>query len=249
MQVNCPRCGRRLAAADINFDALAARCADCGEAFSIERGMNDRLQAIERVLSRPAGALAIVDISKNRLAVRVPSGGGFLRALEWTAFGCFYLCIVVWWTQNALADSQNPLAWNAILILLGIALFALGLVPFATALWALCGMHVLEIDPHRARLETCCRIFRRNLYRSTREISSADVQSARLRQGVPFELAITFGRLDRDDDAPGVEIVHSRGLFVFPVATEEEGAWLARTLNEYLERNRPGHVSGESRPT
>jgi hypothetical protein len=218
------------------------------EAFSIEREMNDRLQAIERVLSRPAGALSFVDSSESGFAVRVPSGGGFFRALEWTAFGCFYLCVVIWWTQNALGDSQNPLAWNAILILLGVFLIALGLVPFATALWALFGMHVIEINPQRARLETCCRMFRCNLYRSTREISSADVQSVRLRQGVPFELAITFGRLDRDKDAPGIEIVHSQGSFVVPVATEEEGAWLARTINEFLERNRPGQASAEIEP-
>jgi hypothetical protein len=80
-------------------------------------------------------------------------------------------------------------------------------------------------------------------------MASADVQSARVRQGVPFELATVFGQKNRNVDAPGIEIVHSEGSFVVPVATVEEGAWLARTMNEFLERHRPGQISGEIKPT
>ncbi len=34
MQVYCPRCGKRIAASDINMETSIARCADCGEVFN-----------------------------------------------------------------------------------------------------------------------------------------------------------------------------------------------------------------------
>jgi hypothetical protein len=250
MQVYCLRCGKSLAPAEIQLDERSAHCTSCGASFSIRSELNERIRTIERILLRPADALSTVEPQEGALSIRVPSGRRLLRAFEWTAFGSFYLVVVIWWTQSAMSDSRNPLAWNAIVLLVGIFLSTLGLVPFATALWALFGGHRIEIDADRARFETCCKIANRHPYRSQHEIPQSELRFARERLGVPFKLAIGFKRKEYDAAAAsyGVEIVHEHGSFVCPVASRPEALWLAQTINDFLDAIRPADRPVETRP-
>jgi hypothetical protein len=241
MKIDCPRCRARITAAQMNLEAESAVCIACGAAFSLaEVAARAAESSSDRGLERPYDARIIVEGSPTELKVCVPARGHYGALVGMIAFSSLYLVVIYYWTRSALDDPRNLLAWNAILLSLGISLSICGLGPLGLAAWSVSRVLEVRIDSDQALFRTR-GLGLENVIQKPRQ----DLQGARRHE--PFALNLPFPFRARSPGAVqpirGVEFVFRDGPVPLPVETEAEGIWLTRTINDFLTRT-PARTHG-----
>ncbi len=236
MRIDCPICGTRIPAAQIDLDTESALCPSCGAAISLAALVSGHVgsRAVHRRLERPFDARAIDESSPSEVQLRVPPIG-IVRAIFGLLLAAVYLAIVGWWTCVAFDPEHNPLGWNVIILSVGVLLSILSLDPIGLALWSKFGVVVIRINQRTALFETRCLFFHFD-----QEIALEELQFAKPEETITFNSLATRSAQSRamNRPAPGVAIVYRDGAFLFPVSTEAEGVWLVSLINRFLDRHR-----------
>lgn len=225
MKVNCPECGRQIAAGDISLDSGWAKCASCDEVFELARlvpGYTPRATTGADLPDRPFDATAIVQREDRTLVAHLPAQG--MRAGTWGLLGfmVFWLGFIAFWTVGAAAA-------GGAFAMFSIPFWGVGLTMLGSIVWMSRGTRSVYIDPARMTTELRCLFWRR-----TRSTSREDVQCAREGKSFPF--------MGNNQPYPGfnpyspysVEIVFTKGSFRFPCNSEAERAWLIGAINNFL---------------
>ncbi|HEX4070561.1 MAG TPA: hypothetical protein VHX68_05310, partial [Planctomycetaceae bacterium] len=218
MRIDCPTCGTRIPAAQIDLNTESATCPSCGAAFSLAALVPGQAAArsSDRRLERPYDARAIDESSLSEVNIRVPPVG-IGRAILLLLLAAVYLTIVAGWTIGAFNPGHNPLGWNVIIVSVGLLMSILGLGPIGLALWATSGVLTLRIDQRTALFETRCLFVH-----FAQEIALEELKCAQPEETITFNSFATRSAksFSLNRPAPSVAIVYRDGSFLVPVSTD-----------------------------
>jgi hypothetical protein len=215
--VNCPSCGRTLAASEVDDAAGWGKCSSCNEVFRLDKSSTG---------DPPFNARATVERRGEELVVSVPPEG--MRANSWAllAFAVVWfsffsmVCIVTWLV--AFPDLGAPVMIATILAVLPFWIVGLGIV--GCAFWTAKTSRVVRIDSARAEFVREGPLWRLRKTAERRQVRAADPCTASL----PAANGV-------DNTRHGVCILLTADRWTLLLDDAGESAWLAKVVNDFLQ--------------
>jgi hypothetical protein len=233
MKVYCPECRSTIAADDIALTTGWAKCRRCDEVFKLADVVPDFAPSTppDQKPPRPYDGWTLLERDGERLIIVSPPRGWRTESWALLGFAVVWITFVSFGTAGALGSLLRhrppgaPFHWDRLfpaLFLIPFWIVGLGLA--GALLWSVLGARRVYLDASILYGEMRCLTWRRTVSMDRQNVQHAREDYFWSKNNASPQMHCT------------VDIVHTKGVFRLPVASEAEQQWLAAEINDFLKQ-------------